>query len=394
MQYPCCGQYGLISKPQYYDVIIAGSGVIGASIAFQLATKGLRVAILDVQGPSAAASGACDGVLSICTKTSEVLSRLALQSINYTEELSENGKLLSGIFRKRPSYYFSTDDAEDLALDNMCEVLKQLGGSVSVRTDRPSSNSIPYLGDKVRRVINVQGEGHMLGYLAVNAYLNAANIHRIWPCELIEIEAKNSSIEMETSKGLFAAGYLVLALGVATQKFVSDIPIIPRVGQLIITDQETNNSSLDGTLTSASYLLSKTRQHPATAPPIVVDPLTTGQYLIGSSRENTHDPRMTSFNTAKRLLTQAASCYRPINNRRVLRVFAGVRAAVADGLPLVGPLPSNSRVVLATGFEGDGICLCSLIGRDVANMVVGEAISEDLYSLSPSRFLSDLEQRI
>ena len=74
----------------------------------------------------------------------------------------------------------------------------------------------------------------------------------------------------------------------------------------------------------------------------------------------------------------------------MIRAFAGIRAAVADGLPIVGPLPGSPRVMLATGFEGDGICLSALIGREVAAMVRGASPgaewSADLSSLSPARF--------
>ncbi len=369
--------------------------MIGASIAFHFASKGLEVVILDESGPAAAASGACDGVLSICTKTSEILSRLALQSLNYTEELYENEGLLSKVFCKRPSYYFSTDDVEDQALSNMSEKLKQLNGSVSVVSDSSSSGSFLHLGKRIRRVIEVQGEGHMLGYSTVNTYLNAANIHRVWPCKLTEFETHNSIVEVKTNKGIFRTDHLVLALGIGTRNFVPQLPMIPRAGQLIVTDQESNSTNLNGTLTSASYLLSKSSQQiDFTNPPIVVDPLATGQYLIGSSREDTDNSRMTSFNTVKRLLTQAASCYQPLVNRRVLRVFAGVRAAMADALPVVGPLHSNPRIVLATGFEGDGICLSSLIGRDVANMIIGKEVSPDLMPLSPNRFSFDIGQSL
>ena len=48
------------------------------------------------------------------------------------------------------------------------------------------------------------------------------------------------------------------------------------------------------------------------------------------------------------------------------------------------------RVVMATGFEGDGICLSALIGREVASMVRGAGnsaeLAADLAALSPARF--------
>src|SRR5580700_4521144 len=47
-----------------YDVAIAGGGIIGCTIAFELAGAGLRVIVLDRQEPGREASWAAAGMLS------------------------------------------------------------------------------------------------------------------------------------------------------------------------------------------------------------------------------------------------------------------------------------------------------------------------------------------
>ena len=90
-------------------------------------------------------------------------------------------------------------------------------------------------------------------------------------------------------------------------------------------------------------------------------------------------------------MRQAAAIWPALSERRIIRTFVGVRAAVQDGLPIVGPMDHRGRVVMATGFEGDGICLSSLIGREVAAMVLclapTPALDRELAALSPTRFI-------
>jgi glycine/D-amino acid oxidase-like deaminating enzyme len=149
--------------------------------------------------------------------------------------------------------------------------------------------------------------------------------------------------------------------------------------------------ALPGSLTAAAYLLAKTETSRAVPlPPVVIDPLATGQFIIGSSREDHGDPSRVDFATMRRLMARAVAAWPALAERRVIRAFAGIRAAVADGLPIVGPMPGAPRILMATGFEGDGICLSALIGAEVARMARGlapsDAVAADLAALSPLRF--------
>ncbi len=87
------------------------------------------------------------------------------------------------------------------------------------------------------------------------------------------------------------------------------------------------------------------------------------------------------------ILREALDLYPPLAQRRVLRSFAGVRTASRDGLPIVGPHPRHDGLVVATGFEGDGICLGPLMGASAARLLLGQSPDVDLSALAPERFL-------
>jgi glycine/D-amino acid oxidase-like deaminating enzyme len=88
----------------------------------------------------------------------------------------------------------------------------------------------------------------------------------------------------------------------------------------------------------------------------------------------------------RHLISEAVALCPAVERLRVLRVFAGVRTAVADGLPLVGRVAGLENCYIAAGFEGDGICLGPLMGRTLAALVRGEEPAVDIAMLDPGRF--------
>ena len=61
-----------------FDVAIAGGGIIGATIAFELARAGLRVAVFDRENPGEGASWAAAGILSPAPENAGTISMVPL----------------------------------------------------------------------------------------------------------------------------------------------------------------------------------------------------------------------------------------------------------------------------------------------------------------------------
>ncbi len=372
-----------------FDVVIAGAGIVGAAIAHHLAQDGLRVCVVDRTGPAAQASGASDGAVSVASKRPGVLARLAGDALVYCGALARPAGPLHGIFHHRPAYFFASDAREEAALDVLTDKLRTLDGPARVIADhRSGANMSLPLGPDVRRLIEIGGEGHMLGYAATQAFLSHPGITCKWPLAVDGIEPDGDRVRINTPNGDLRASWAVVALGVASNSLVAGLPLRPRAGQLLVTDRETaKHVPLPGVLTAAAYLVSKTDglQSPGLLP-VVIDPLVTGQYLIGSSREEHGDAARIDTVLLQKLLQRAVAAFPALAERRVIRAFAGIRCAVADGLPVVGWVPGLPRVAVATGFEGDGICLAALVGREVAAMVAGQVVHADIGALSPARF--------
>ena len=74
----------------------------------------------------------------------------------------------------------------------------------------------------------------------------------------------------------------------------------------------------------------------------------------------------------------------------VSRHWAGIRPAVSDGSPLIGPIDPDGRVVAATGHYGLGITLAPVTAEHVATLLTGEDIDDgravEMKACDPARF--------
>jgi D-hydroxyproline dehydrogenase subunit beta len=378
----------LRKQMQDFDLVVVGAGIIGASVCWHATQKGLRVAVIDSIGPAAAASGASDGAVSVASKRPGLVSDLAYESLAYTETLAQKGGPLYGVFHKRPSYFFASNEQEDAALDQLKIKLASLGDGVRVVADgRCADGILTGLGQSVNRIVKLEGEGHMLGYFATQAYLDSAKPTFFWRESVTAIDENDDGVLVHCQSQKIRARAVVCAMGVMSGQFFGQLPVVPRAGQLIVTDVVAQGQPvLDGALTAGAYLISKTDANVVPdALPIVIDPLTTGQFLIGSSRESHGRSDLTDLNAIQSLLRRAVDIYPVLRHQRVIRTFTGVRAAVKDGLPILGLMPQKKRTWMATGFEGDGICLSAWIGRTVCEGLAG-AHDARLLAISPSRF--------
>src|SRR3972149_8701140 len=73
---------------QTFDAIVIGAGVMGASIAYNLSQRGLKVLILERQSVAVGATGASSGLVRV-HYDSEVDSALAWQSFHFFKNWRE-----------------------------------------------------------------------------------------------------------------------------------------------------------------------------------------------------------------------------------------------------------------------------------------------------------------
>lgn len=386
-----------VTSPSYISsVVIVGAGIVGAAAAYFLTQQGVQVRLLEAVAPATQATGAADGAVSVASKKPGPMMSAALAGIELYRKLAKDG-LFTDVFKQRSSFIVSTTDAERALLDAHAGALASVGVVVERLSDDRLRQRFPALSPSATLAIEVRNEGHAIGYQIVHRLLTAASIDvdRASRVERLLVGSDGNVRGVATENGEALADAVIIAAGNGSARLLGfDSVLRPRKGQLLVTERAPAlNASMPGAIMSGRYLLSKgsqtgTLSGHARGFGLVIDPLATGQFLIGGTREESSDGQSNDLAAVSRILADAVSMVPDLANVRLLRTFAGVRAAVADGLPLIGAIPGYQNAYLATGFEGDGICLGPIAGKAIAQLACGTTPDLDLSAFDPGRFPS------
>ncbi len=371
------------------EVIIVGAGIIGAAAAYFLSGRGLKVTLVEGEAPSAGATGASDGAVSVGTKRPGLMMTVARSARALYEDLRRDG-VLAGIYHLRQTFLVARSDDEFDLVKRHVEDLNAAGENSHSLTRLELDRMLPGLGSSVVGGGVVPGDGHVLGYEVVSRLLNLARVNVLRNQPVLGLEISGGRVMgVRTATGSLSADTVIVAAGLGSRQLLGlDDVLLPRKGQILITDRlQPSGPALSGHIISAAYLAAK-RAVSIDKPQIglVIDPLVTGQLLIGGTRETGNDDRRTDVEAISAIVKEAIDLYPAVKASRVIRTFSGIRTATRDGLPIIGRSTRHDGLVIATGFEGDGICLGPLMGKIAAEITVNERPSLDVLAFAPSRF--------
>jgi glycine/D-amino acid oxidase-like deaminating enzyme len=178
---------------------------------------------------------------------------------------------------------------------------------------------------------------------------------------------------------------LVNALGAESPRLTPGIPVRKRKGHLAITDRYPG--FVRHQLVELGYLKSA---HTVSVDSVAfnIQPRQTGQLLIGSSRQYGNENSAVDQPILAAMLQRAALYIPALSSLNLIRVWTGFRAATPDMLPLIGPMPADETLWLATGHEGLGITTALATAELLAAHFTGtqSAIAPEPYL--PARFVT------
>src|SRR3954466_11612590 len=126
--------------------------------------------------------------------------------------------------------------------------------------------------------------------------------------------------------------FLINAAGAQAALLTPELPIVPRKGHLAITDRAPG--FVRHQLVELGYL---TSAHAMTSESVAfnVQPRSTGQVLIGSSRELVGWDASMNRAILSRMLARAAQLMPVLRDVSIVRCWTGFRPATPDKLPLI-----------------------------------------------------------
>ena len=343
-----------------WDVIIAGAGIIGVSLALELRERGLAVLVLDRAEPGGEASSAAAGMLAAADpETPSALRPMAFESARmfpeFVRKLETAGKMPVDFRRvgaiaflheaPAPAEYrsLSTDELQRLEPS-----LKNAGQSAFfVREDSVDPFLLMQAALAAARSLGIEIRGH---------------------ASVKEIRSRGKAVEVLTEADTFTARCAVDCRGAW-----SGAPIKPRKGQMLYVQPRT-----------------AVLQHVLRAPDVYLVPRSSGKVLIGATVEDVGYNKSVDPATIHSLLSAAAKYLPELSSAPITQSWAGLRPGTPDDLPIIGPTETPG-VFIASGHFRNGILLAPITAKIMADLVEGRPSPLDIGAFASSRFHSSLK---
>jgi D-amino-acid dehydrogenase len=370
-------------------VVVVGEGIVGASTAYHLARTGIDVTTVDAsRDGQATAAGA--GIVSPSGTTSQLpeFNQLMAESFSHYEwlipQLTEEGESDTG-FETVGELLVALDDVEDKLLDDARHIAEQRHadgvrgiGEVELVDMQTAKRMFPALSD-IPRALHIPGAARLDGRKLRLALLGAAEKHGLTRISgEAELLAENGDVSGVTVGGRsIESDAVVVAGGAWSNNLLGaigfEVPVEPQRGQIA-------HISVPETETSAWPILATFQRHYILTFP-------RNRVVAGATREDGSgfDYRMTAGGVAE-VLESGFSIASGLRSATLEEVRIGFRPKSVDGLPILGKVPGQERLYLATGHGPAGLSLGAHSGAMVADLILGNEISFDLEPYSPTRF--------
>jgi len=366
------------------DVLIIGAGIVGAACAREFARRGLSVAVVEQSAPGGGATAASMGHLLVVDAEGASddheyqLSRRSMQL--WGQWLAESGEHEHvSEFQRCGTLWLAADDEEWQLAQRKAGWLQSQGMNAELLDARALRQLEPLLHHRLVGALRVPADGRVYPPKVVQRWLDESR------ATLIRGEVRDlrpGRVRLQDGR-LFSAAMVVLCGGLASQRFLPAGSLLPKKGQLAIT--QAREQSLRHQLVELGYI-KKAHLVDEDTVSFNVQPRPAGQWLIGSSRQIGREEREIDLPMLRRMLACAADYLPSLPQQSLLRCWSGIRPASTDGQPLIGAHPTLRNTWVACGHEGLGITTSLASAELLADLSLAQPAGLDARPYDPARF--------
>jgi D-hydroxyproline dehydrogenase subunit beta len=368
-----------------YDAVVIGAGIVGAACALEFALEGVSVAVVERDTVAGGATGAAMGHV-VVMDDSPAQFALTHYSQSLWHELAP--ELPLGVEYYRPgTIWVAADEEEWTEVCRKREFYSAHGVAVELLDAKLLAAAEPnlrrsFLGGLLMPADAVLNPPSAAAYLLDKAMRQRAGVD-VFLGQTVT-SAGHSVVSLQDGTRIHSP-VIVNATGAVAPALTPGIAVRKRKGHLMITDPYPGFASHQ--LVELGYLKSA---HASEMDSVAfnVQPRRNGQLLIGSSRQFDSEDRAVEQHILDGIVERARLYMPEIDSLKVLRAWAGFRAATPDKLPLIGPT-EDPTVFLATGHEGLGITTSLATARLLVDFIAGRQTSIPIDPYLPSRIAKD-----
>lgn len=368
-------------------VIVIGSGIVGASAAYNLAKKNIEVVIVDKKQDGKATSA---GAGIVCPWASsdrgeawyQIAKNGARLYSSLISDLEGEGESEVG-YKKVGALCVSSVPAELDAIEKEVKLKKEEApeiGDVLRLNSQETKNLFPPLKEGLEAVF-ISGAARVDGSLLRDALTRAAkkNGAKIISGEATLLHENNKVIGVKVNKEIIYADSVLLTAGAWTPSLLEPLGIYlnlePQRGQIAhikLLGEDTSNWPVI-LPQSSHYMLA----------------FDDSRIVAGATREtgSGFDFRKT-VGGVHEVISEALEIAPGLSSGTLEEMRIGFRPMGPDLLPLLGKIESINGLVLATGLGASGLTIGPYVGVLAATIITESNLDTDLSIYNPMRAIS------
>jgi sarcosine oxidase, subunit beta len=353
------------------EVVVIGAGVIGAAAAYELSKAGVKTAIIEAGEVGSVASGASAGGVRQQNRDPRELP-IAIKAIQRWPQLED--ELGADLHYLQDGNVYLVEFEEDLpAVEARVKREQEAGLEVEMVYGDDLRELVPGVAPHIIAGSHCPTDGHAMPPWVAKAFTHAAVRHGATLYQFTTVTGLTIEQEriagVETSRGHISCDWVINAAGAWGKELAKmagvDLPIETRALQMLLTEQ------MPPILKQVLGCVSKQ---------VSLKQIPTGSYLIGGGWDGTVRQERRFGRVRGGSITGSAAhsstIYPILKQAHLLRSWTGLEAFVADGVPIVGPVPEVQGLLIACGFSGHGFALAPEIGVIMREFVmIGEPMT-------------------